>query len=142
MNALLAGLALAVGAPNLKDPPKTDPPLLGDWQLVAWVQLGTKLAIAEGSGVEFLPGGKRLWRDAPGQTDEREYKLYPGTRPAAIDLIRTDVAPQPQVYPCVYKVDGDTLVIAVGDIGGERPKTFEAATATMLMKFMRVKKKD
>jgi uncharacterized protein (TIGR03067 family) len=142
MNTLLAGLALAVGAPNLKDPPKADPPILGDWQMVEWVQRGTKLAVADGSGVEFLPGGTRLWRDGPGQADERQYKLYPGTKPAAIDLVRTDVGPRPQVYPCVFKIDGEKLVIAVGDVGGERPKTFDAATATMLMTFTRVKKTD
>jgi uncharacterized protein (TIGR03067 family) len=142
VNALLVGVALAVGAPNLKDPPKADPPLLGDWQLVEWVQRGRAMAFGQGSGVEFLPEGKRAWRDGPGQTDERQYKLYPGTKPAAIDLIRTDVGPQPQVYPCVFKVDGDTLVIAIGDIGGERPKTFDAAAVNMLMTFKRVKKKD
>ena len=140
MNAVLAGLALAVGAPNLKDPPKSDPPILGEWKLVEWLQGGGRTTIAEGSGVEFQPGGKRVWHDGPGQSDERQYKLYPGTSPAAIDLIRTDVGPQPQVYLCVYKVDGDKLVIAIGDLGGERPKTFEASAVNMLMTFTRVKK--
>jgi hypothetical protein len=75
MNALLVGLALAVGAPALKDPPKGESPVLGDWALVEWVQNGTKMAFGEGSGVEFLPGGKRLWRDGPGGSDERQYKF-------------------------------------------------------------------
>lgn len=142
MNALLLGTALALGAPNLKDPPKTDPPLLGEWALVEWIQRGQKMNFRDGSGCEFLPGGKRVWRDGPEGTDERQYKLYPDTRPAAIDLIRTDVGPPPQVYPAVFKVETDTLVIAIGDIGGDRPRTFEAATATMLMTFTRVKKKE
>jgi uncharacterized protein (TIGR03067 family) len=140
MNALLAGLALAVGAPNLKDAPKTDPPILGEWRLVEWIQSGQQMAFRDGSGCEFLPGGKRVWRDGPDGTDERQYKLHPKTTPAAIDLIRTDVGPQPQVYLCVYKVEADKLVIAIGELGGERPKTFDAAAVTMLMTFKRVKK--
>ena len=140
MNALLAGLALAVGAPNLKDSPKTDPPILGEWKLVEWLQGGQRLDFRDGSGCEFLPGGKRLWRDGPAGTDERQYKLYPKASPAEIDLIRTDVGPQPQIYQCIYKVDGEKLVIAVGDLGGERPKTFDGAAVRMLMTFTRVKK--
>ena len=142
MNSLLVGLALTVGAPALKDAKKSEPPILGDWNLVEWIQSGNRLAIADGSGVEFRPDGRRIWRDGPGQTDERQYKLYPDTKPAAIDLIRTDVGPQPQVYPCVFKIEGDNLIIAVGQVAGERPKTFDAAAVTMLMTFTRVKKKD
>lgn len=142
MNALLIGLAAAVGAPALKDPPKPEAPILGDWALVEWLQGGAKTAFAEGTGVEFLPGGKRLWRDGSTNPDEREYKLYPKTNPAEIDLIRADAGPAPLVYPCIFKVDGDKLVIAVGSPGGERPKSFDAAAATMRMTFTRVKKKD
>jgi uncharacterized protein (TIGR03067 family) len=139
MNALLFGLALAVGAPALKDPPKAESPILGDWALVEWVQHGTKMAFGEGSGVEFLPGGRRLWRDGPGGSDERQYKLYPKTSPAEIDLIRTDAGPMSLVHPCIFKVEADKLVIAVGSPGGERPKALDTA-ATMLMTFSRVKK--
>ena len=142
MNALLIGAALAVGAPNLKDAPKTDPPILGEWTLVEWVQGGQKLDFRDGSGCEFLPDGKRVWRDGPGQSDERQYKLHPKTSPAAIDLIRTDVGPQPQVYLAVYKVEGDKLVLSIGELGGERPKTFDRSAVHMQMTFTRVKKKD
>jgi uncharacterized protein (TIGR03067 family) len=140
VNALLVGIALALGAPNLKDPPKTDPPLLGDWKMIEWLQKGARMAFGDGAGVEFLPEGKRLWRDGPGEPDVRQYKLYPKTSPAAIDLIRTDAGPQPTVHPCIFKIDGDTLIIAVGSPGGDRPTEFDAATATMLMTFTRVKK--
>jgi uncharacterized protein (TIGR03067 family) len=140
--ALLFGTALALGAPNLKDPPKDERPILGNWKLVEWLQHGTRMAFAEGTGVEFLPDGKRLWRDGPGGADERLYKLYPKTDPAQIDLVRTDSGPQPVVHPCIFKTAGDTLVIAVGPPGGERPKQFDAKTAAMLMTFTRIKTKD
>jgi uncharacterized protein (TIGR03067 family) len=139
MNALLVGLGLVAGAPALKDPPKGELPILGDWALVEWLQHGTKMTFGEGSGVEFLPGGRRLWRDGPGGADERQYKLYPKTSPAEIDLIRTDSGPMPLVHPCIFKVEGDRLLIAVGSPGGDRPTAFDAA-ATMLMTFSRVKK--
>jgi uncharacterized protein (TIGR03067 family) len=139
MNALLVGLALALGAPALKDPPKGESPILGDWALVEWLQHGTKMTFGEGSGVEFLSGGKRLWRDGPGASDDRQYKLYPKTSPAEMDLIRTDSGPMPLVYPCIFKVEGDRLIIAVGSPGGDRPRAFDTA-ATMLMTFSRVKK--
>src|SRR6476620_10553393 len=142
MNALLVGLALSVGAPALKDPPKTDPPIVGDWKLVEWLQQGNRMAVADGAGVEFLPDGKRLWRDGPGEVDERAYKLYPKSSPAEIDLIRNNGGPQPTVYPFFFEINGDRLTIAVGPPGGERPMAFDAAKATMLIAHTRVKKKD
>jgi uncharacterized protein (TIGR03067 family) len=134
------GTALLVGAPHLKDPPKAEPPILGDWTLVEWLQHGTRMTFADGTGVVFLPDGKRLWRDGPGGADERLYKLYPKTSPAEIDLMRTDSGPQPLVYPCIFKIDGDKMLIAVGNPGGERPKEFDAVMAPMLMTFTRTKK--
>jgi uncharacterized protein (TIGR03067 family) len=142
MNPLLLGLAAAIGAPALKDSPKDELAIIGDWKLVEWLQGGQKIGIADGAGVEFLPGGKRLWRDGPGDPDTRSYKLYPKTSPAEIDLIRTDVGPTPVVYPCIFKVEGETLVIAVGNEREERPKSFDPAAASMLMTFHRLKKKN
>ena len=144
MQALLVGVALSVGAPALKDPPKAEPPILGNWELVEWLQNGTKTAFAEGSGVEFLPSGKRLWRDGPGEVDERSYQLGPKASPAAIDLIRTAGGQPPIVHPCIFKIEGDTLTIGVGVADGDRPKTFEEARdrGYMHMAFKRVKKKD
>ncbi len=142
MNALLLGTALAIAAPALKDPPKTDPPIVGDWKLVEWLQHGTGMAFGDGTGVEFRPDGRRLWRDGPGEPDERQYKLYPKSSPAEIDLIRNDGGPQPTVFPAIYKLDGDRLILAIGPPGGERPTDFDATKSAYLMTFTRVKKKD
>jgi uncharacterized protein (TIGR03067 family) len=142
MTALLLGMAVSVGAPALKNAPKDEAPILGDWLLVEWLQNGTKVAFGDGSGVEFLPAGRRVWRDAPGLADERGYKLYPKTTPAQVDLSRNDGGTMPFVYPSIFKVEGEKLILAIGSPGGTRPNSFDAAGATMLMTFTRVKKKD
>jgi uncharacterized protein (TIGR03067 family) len=142
--SLCLGLALVVTAPRLKDPRPEVPPIEGDWELVEWIQFGAQSAFPAGSGVEFRPDGKRLWRDGPGRRpDERGYKLYPKTTPAAIDLIRPADGSPPDVFPSIYKVDGDTLVLCIGNPGAERPTRFEAGpgSSTMLMTFKRVGKK-
>lgn len=142
MNALLLGLAVAVGAPALKDKPKEEQAILGDWKLVEWLQGKQVRAIADGQGAEFLPGGKRLVRDGPGEPDTRSYKVYAKTSPAQIDLTRSDLGPTPAVYPCIFKVEADKLVIAIGPPGGERPKSFDPAECYMFMTYTRLKKKD
>jgi uncharacterized protein (TIGR03067 family) len=141
VNTFLLGLAISVGAPTLKERPTDEPNILGDWKLMEWIQDGNKIAVGANTGVEFLPDGKRLWRDGPGEPEERRYKLYPKTSPTQIDLIRTDAGPVPLVYPCIFKFDGDNLIIAVGKADGDRPKTFDPASAHMVMTFLRLKKK-
>jgi uncharacterized protein (TIGR03067 family) len=142
MNALLFGTALALGAPALKDLPKTDPPIVGDWKLVEWLQQGTRMGFADGTGVEFRPDGKRLWRDGPDSVDERGYRLNPKTSPAEIDLLRNDGGPQPTVFPSIFKFDGDRLILAIGSPGGDRPTEFDSAKVAYLMTFTRIKSKD
>jgi uncharacterized protein (TIGR03067 family) len=142
MNTLLVGLALAVAAPALKDrTPETW--ILGNWKLIEWISTGgAKSTIAEGTGVEFFPDGKRIWHDGPGDSEERSYKLYPKTIPVAIDLIRAAGGQEPTVHPAIFKIDGDKLVIVIGEPNGERPKTIDQANPYMLMRFERIVKKE
>jgi uncharacterized protein (TIGR03067 family) len=141
VNPVLLGLAVAVGAPALKEAPKPESPLLGEWALVEWLQNGQPVGVPAGSGGRFLAGGKRVWRDGSGEPEDRAYKLIPKTSPAQLDLIRNQDGPSPIVHPCIFKVDGDTLTIAVGEPGGDRPTTFDKS-AYMLMTLTRVKAKD
>ena len=141
MNTLLFGLALAVAAPALKDP--AGPSIIGNWKLTEWLYAGGGMSsIAEGSGVEFLPGGKRIWRDGNEDSEERSYQLHPKT-PTAIDLIRMP-APQatPVIHPAIFKIEGNKLVIVIGQPNGVRPTKFDDADAYMTMKFERIVKKD
>jgi uncharacterized protein (TIGR03067 family) len=142
MNTIFLGLALVSSAPALKGPVKGEaPPIEGTWQLVEWVQGGTPVGFWDGMTVEFRPDGKRICKEGPDSFDERSYKLIPKTNPPAIDLIRPSGGPEPTVYPCIYKIDGETLTISVGDPSGERPAVFESGkTVRMVMTYKRVKK--
>jgi uncharacterized protein (TIGR03067 family) len=143
MNAIFLGLTLVVSAPALKGPVKGEaPPIEGTWQLVEWLQLGKPVGFWEGMTVEFRPDGKRICREGPDSFDERAYKLIAKTDPPAIDLIRPSGDPEPTVYPCIFKIDGASLIISVGEPGRERPKIFESdkGGVLMVMKYKRVKK--
>lgn len=146
MNALFVGLALVAGAPALKGPAKGDsPPIEGLWELTEWYIAGQPAQFTDGFTTEFLPDGKRMLKQGPGQqADERGYKLIPNTKPPAIDYIRPSPGAMPDIFLGIYKVDGDTLTIALGDQGNDRPKSFEKENEAVwtLMKFKRVKKKD
>src|SRR5262245_4766090 len=144
MNTLLLGLALIPSAPALKGPAKGDtPPIEGTWQLVEWTQKGTAVSFWDGMTVDFQRDGKRVVRESPDSVEERSYKLIPKTSPAAIDLIRPSGGAEPVVHPCIFKIDDDTLTISIGGPGGERPTSFEGASADvlMVMTYKRVKKK-
>jgi uncharacterized protein (TIGR03067 family) len=140
MTPLFLGLAVCVGAPALKGP--ATPSVEGDWELVEWVTGGSPVGVSPGTGVEFRPDGKRLWRDGNGPPDERGYKLHAKTNPPAIDLIRPSENAPPDVFPCIYKVDAGKLLLCIGTPGGPRPTDFEAGPGTgrMLMTFKRLKK--
>jgi uncharacterized protein (TIGR03067 family) len=143
MNAIFAGLALTLAAPALKGPVKGDPPpIIGEWMLTEWLQMGQSIGFTPGASVEFQKDDKRIWRDGPGaEADHRGYKLIPKTTPHAIDLIRPSGGGPPDVFPGIFKVEGDTLVIAVANSGGERPKNFEDKEVVyQMMTYKRIKK--
>lgn len=141
--ALFAGLSLTLAAPALKGPAKGEPPsIVGEWELTEWLDGGAVREYVAGATVEFLPKGKRIWREG-GTEEERSYKLIEKTDPFAMDLIRPSGGPQPALFHAIYKIEGDTLLICVAQQGGERPKTFASSPEVnhMLMTYKRVKKK-
>ena len=140
MNAALLGLALVVAAPGLKTPKDETPPIIGLWMLTEYTESGQPVGFDVGTSTEFLPEGKRIWRDGVGAAaDERGYKLIAKTTPPALDLIRPNGNPQaPDVFPCLYKVDGDTLVVTIGEQSGDRPT--KHGEGWRVMKYKRAKK--
>lgn len=127
--ALAAGLSLAVPAP--KDPPPSkDPPIVGEWQVVA----------SNGRERPSGPDGRlpvrrvRITADSLSiETGARKsvvrIKLIPpvGDGPAGIDwtvMPTTDSAPR--TYRGIYRVRGDTLEIRMARTPDEdRPTSFD-----------------
>ncbi len=141
MSALFAGLALIIAAPALKPPKDQPPPIVGLWIMTDYSQNGAPLNFTDGTSMEFRPDGKRLWREG-GELDtiyERHYKLIPKSKLPAIDLIRCSGNPDvPDVFRSIYKIDGDTLIITIGNVDSDRPK--KHGEGWRVMKYKRKKK--
>lgn len=134
--ALLA-MAFPIGAPALKDKPASAPSLVGRWECTALVVDGTANPQWKGLEYEFTKDGKWvIYRD--GQLldgRERTYRLDPKTRPGAMDV---DEGPQPQT--AAFRVERDTLQLAIGTGKSSRPAGPESTgKGIMTFSFRRVK---
>jgi uncharacterized protein (TIGR03067 family) len=139
------GLALAVGAPGVKDAPKkkAEPPaIVGEWQCVEFIGGGRLAAPKELAqiGMEFTADGKvrnRWGKDV----SEGTYTTDPSKDPAHLDCMSDKNRKGGQM---IYKVEDDKLIICGHDGNrGDRPTKFEspAGTRTLLLTFKRAEKK-
>jgi uncharacterized protein (TIGR03067 family) len=146
MSPLLVGLALTIGAPNLKEPPPMGPPLVGRWECTALTISGKADLEWKGQEWEFTAeGGWVVYRDGKdiggiSRTNKaRTYKADPKAGIGDIDLCeRTDGVAQ----PALFKVDRDTLDLSIRFTDGTRPADFEPGDGLMTYTFRRVKAKD
>ena len=131
--SLLVGLAVTVGAQDKKDPPAKDPPAKGAPIVGTWV--GEK-AVAGGKEQPVPPGGISFTFGPDGKLtvtegkqnkpDSGTYKTDPKKDPAEIEIIPPAEKKEPTVQG-IYKVDGDTLLLAFSrGKGGNRPTKFES----------------
>ena len=130
MGTTLLGLALAVGAPALKDR-ETAPSLVGEWEVES---IGTNgnpnAATTAGLRYTFTEDGKWLIHrngkeTAPGTS--RGYTADPKRKPPGVDLLSNTAAANGSRLVGIYKVEGDTLTICGTRVkGADRPTTFEA----------------
>jgi uncharacterized protein (TIGR03067 family) len=144
MNAtLLLGLSLALGAPALKDPPKKESSIIGEWkaeQIIA----GGKPAAAQSSDVRWVfekDGTRAIWRDGK-RAVTGTFVADSKVKPATVDL---DTGPAGgATYLCIYKIEGDTLTLIVGWQKVSRPTEFASPDGSQctLYVFKRVKPKD
>lgn len=139
MSPLFAVLALAVGAPNLKEPPPKG--LVGRWQCTA-VTISGKADQWQGLEYEFTANG--LWilhRDGKDNAKEGwTYKSDPEAGPGAIDLCER---PDGVAQPSRYKVDGEILDVSIRtEKGGARPADLGPGDGLQTFTFRRVKSKD
>lgn len=146
MNAVLLALAVAVGAPGVKDKPKAEPNIVGEWTIEKNVAGGRERPPGKLDGMTyvFTTDGKYLARRNGVDVKDaiRDYKVDPKTDPSSIDL-STGVSGTPMV-PGICKVEGDALTIAYNARDFNRPKTFESIKGShvTLTVYKRVKKKE
>jgi uncharacterized protein (TIGR03067 family) len=136
---LLLALALAVGAPALKDKPAAVD-LHGEWELVATTADDPPPRV-----FRFNPDGTwQIFRGGKEKAERRGFALDPKAVPRALDL---DTVPAPRTGPLargIYKVGEDELTICSARPGKRRPTEFAAPAGSddCVMRFRRVKPKE
>jgi uncharacterized protein (TIGR03067 family) len=142
---LLLGLAMAVGAPQAKDPPKKDDPLVGEWALESMTVAGRPVADRQKT-VAFTKDGKHgtvvAGQAGPGGL-AGTYAHDPKKDPAELDVSGPAGGAPGRTSPAIYKIEGDTLTICSSLFGRVRPTTFDAPAGSdrARMVYKRVKDK-
>jgi uncharacterized protein (TIGR03067 family) len=109
-------LALAVAAPLPKSAAKEAPSVVGEWAVESSVPGDRVKPFAAGVRFTFTTDGRVLVEGGPRMTSQRwRYTTDPKKSPAEFDAAVGDtaVADAAQKMVGVYKVDGETLTIAV-----------------------------
>lgn len=133
----IIGLALALGAPALKEPGPPFP--VGEWVLVEMTRDGKTYSLKD-ERWEFTRGGRFSVRRAGKESMAGEYTADPDKALPAIDLTRDDTI----TYLGIYKVEGETLTICANAYHrGNRPVKFDSpgGAQIMLLTFKRAKAK-
>src|SRR5215213_5591308 len=142
--SLLVALAVAVGAPGLKDDPKKAASLEGEWAAEKFVEGGRERD--RPIRFTFGPDGKFGVREGSREkAEEGSYQADPKKDPAEVDILPPAGKTAPPILG-IYKVEGDTLTLCVAKGGPDarRPAKFEspAGSRVSLFTLKRVKKKD
>jgi uncharacterized protein (TIGR03067 family) len=130
MHAMLLASTVALAAPALKDRPKGNADIVGEWVVESMQSSGRMRPPSKGElRYVFAADGKltvtRDERMLGG--DDRGYSFDPNTSPAAIDLIADTTEQESSVTRGIYKIEGDTMTLLVPRGRGERPTKFEVS---------------
>ena len=141
MTPIVLGLALALGAPGPKDPPKKDPPgPVGRWSLQSASFAGIPLPDMNLT-LTFTADGRYESKTPEGEVrSSGSFTADPKKQPAELDM--TEAAqPAPMPAPAIYRIEGDTLTICTAVGGKERPTSFDAKAGpnTALLVLKRIK---
>jgi uncharacterized protein (TIGR03067 family) len=123
-------LALALGAPALKDPPKKGPTVVGEWEVESISTGGRQSNVGTGLRYTFTADGKWLiHRDGEELAPQlrRGFVLDARADPPAVDLVSNTAANNSARFQGIFKVEGDTLTLCgTRQKGADRPTKFEA----------------
>ncbi|MSR53140.1 MAG: TIGR03067 domain-containing protein [Gemmataceae bacterium] len=141
-STLLLGLAVAVGAPGAKDPPKKEAAIVGEWLTISLSAGGMDLPQPKDKELRFTfaADGKLTVLDDK-MTEVSTYTVDAKKSPAEIDM--TPVADSKDLPIMeIFKIDGDTLTLCVVEGKKDpRPTKFESPkdSRTMLLTLKRDK---
>ena len=144
--SVLVGLALVVGAPGAKDPPKKEVSIVGEWVGEKAVAGGKEKPVPEGGVTMTLTAdGKFIVREGKReQAEQGTYKTDTKKDPAEIDIMPPSEKAGRGTIRGIFKIEGDTLTLCFtgGKDDGDRPAKFESpeGSQVMLMTLKRAKK--
>lgn len=121
-------VALTLAAPALKDPPKKELNIVGEWVVESQTTGGRVLkTTAEVTYMFGADGGWTITRKAGKAVGvgSRTYTVDPKADPPAIDMKLSAAAARP-TYQGIVKVDGDRLTLCYTRSGEDRPTRFES----------------
>jgi uncharacterized protein (TIGR03067 family) len=136
---VLLALAMTLGAPALKDPPKNALKLTGEWVVESQITYGRPIKSSIERRYSFGDDGKwTLTTKGKVLGSDRTYAIDAGKKPAAIDMKYSASV----TYTGIIKVEGDTMTLCYSRNADERPKTFESPenSTVILIVLKRVKK--
>jgi uncharacterized protein (TIGR03067 family) len=140
--SLLLGVALVVAAPAPKTEAKKDPPtVVGTWVPESGTVGGKADRPPPGTTFEFTADGTLLIAaEVNPKPEVTSYTTDPKKEPAEIDVVGPGGKKEPPILG-IYKIDGDTLTLAMSK-DGTRPTKFEspAGSRVMVMTMKRAKK--
>lgn len=139
--SMLTALALAIGAPGPKEPPKDQSSLVGEWAIEGAVIGGRRDDPPAGTTWTFTADGKSVLTitGAKGDAAAGTYKTDSKKDPAWVDI---SAGPKGTPMKGIYKRDGDTLTLCLGTHKDERPTAFESkeGAKAVLLTLTKVKK--
>jgi hypothetical protein len=129
-------LAAAVAAPNLKDKPAPEPTLVGEW-VPESVTVGGRPSTPGSDRWAFRADGTYALYGQGARLDGGELTGDVGKAGGTLDLASENRGPTANL--CRFRVDGDTLTLAVGHNPGGRPADVEPGPKVTVWVMKRVR---
>lgn len=116
------------------DKKKTDAELLvGVWIPSSMKVAGKELPaeVVKTITVE-LTAEKKYISKVGDKTDEGDVKIDDTATPKTMDLTGTSGPNKDKTFPCIYRMDGDTLTVCYNLFGADRPTSFDSTEANRM----------
>jgi uncharacterized protein (TIGR03067 family) len=135
---LLLAVGLGSDSPKEYDDATQMVGLEGSWRLVMIEYQGRRTR-QSGAGVTFRRG-TYTWTGSPNGPKNGNYIIDPKQKPAQLALTNTDGPMKGRTDKEIYRIDGDTLTMAMFlTKGEERPQSFDVKKDLVLWTFKRLK---